>query len=152
MLPPLFLCFSVPLMYHCALLSCFLFALLLLWIYVLRWFFISQKFSFFEGSIYLYKWCKELKKTIYSVIFFFVPEWRSLGLPFLLYSFLLHPCSSLLPSTSLLQPSSSFPKTAPPVPQSPPRRPHCVCVFLLTAVQNVSEEVVKVHNDCICLL
>lgn len=48
---------SVPFKYtHCSLLSCFLFALLLLWVSVLRCFFLKHFFSFvFWDSIYLYK-------------------------------------------------------------------------------------------------
>ena len=68
-LPPLFLCFLCPLsctLSLLSLLSCFLFALLLLWVSVLRcfFFFFPQKFFVlfcfvFWDSIYLYKWCKE---------------------------------------------------------------------------------------------
>lgn len=87
------------------------------------------------------------------MIFLSFPRVKKFRPSFFLYSFPLSPFpyfSFLFTSLYLTSVLSSFPQL-PHTPPAPPERP-IVFAFLLTAVQNVSEEVVKVHNDCICLL
>lgn len=135
---------SVPLRYtHCSLLSCFLFALLLLWVSVLRCFFLKHFFLLFFGIQYIYISDVRNKRNLYIQWFFFLSPWVKKFRPsFIFTPSLFIPLSS---SPHLFPPCCPLPHffgpllspTTVPHPPAPPRRPVVFAFFVDSCAERI---------------